>query len=232
MIFRDVGFSHRGADHDAIFMDGPNSTVEGGNTHVDPLDDVFGSAPNSPVLRPSNTDVDDSTKDDGTRYVRTEFSDVPKLRTTHVTNGYREGIAASKEQHIQAGFDEGYSLGAQLGLKAGRVLGQLEGIWHAVVASEQAKSKASVTHEEHEIVSELGGEAIAKMLADAEKELSVQALFGKEYFGADGIWTYDVPGQEDESETTFEHVATAHPALKKWDEQLTSLAGKLGLVLR
>ncbi|KAJ1904717.1 hypothetical protein IWQ60_012407 [Tieghemiomyces parasiticus] len=46
-----------------------------------------------------------------------------RLHGIHGTAGYREGIAESREAHIQAGFDKGF----REGLQAGMALGILEG---------------------------------------------------------------------------------------------------------
>lgn len=53
------------------------------------------------------------------------LSDLPALRRTHLTDGYRAGLAEGKEQPeiAQKGFDEGYPAGAELGLRVGWVLG-------------------------------------------------------------------------------------------------------------
>src|ERR1700761_2373964 len=101
-----------------ILMNNPGTEDEPtrpSTEYIDPLDDVFGSAPASPTLAAQRNDDNTTVQSPSTRAAHP--SDVPRLRSTHVTNGYREGIAASKEQHIQAGFDEGYSLGAEVALK-------------------------------------------------------------------------------------------------------------------
>ena len=214
-----------------IFMNtlGTNDNFTSTSSYVDPLDDVFGSAPTSPVL---STDDYERSHDVGsyvTRPPAPEPSDIPRLRSTHITNGYREGIAASKEKHIQEGFDEGYSLGAELGMKAGWCLGALEGIWHALPERTPATDAAAAS-------TSSGNAAVTKetvhgMLKDVGEDLKVQRLFGEEYFGQDGIWLYDVPGQEHEGETTFAAVTMAHPLVKKWLDAVNELARALGMQL-
>ncbi|EQK99476.1 ABC1 domain containing protein [Ophiocordyceps sinensis CO18] len=74
------------------------------NTHliVDAsLDDVFGSASPEPQDAASHP------------------SDMLRLQSDHTTTGYREAIAVAKASTIQAGFDEGFSLGATVGSRAG-----------------------------------------------------------------------------------------------------------------
>ncbi len=55
-------------------------------------------------------------------------SDIPQLRRTHVTNGYREGLSAAKETSLQTGFDVGFPIGAAAGMKAGWIIGVLQGL--------------------------------------------------------------------------------------------------------
>ena len=55
------------------------------------------------------------------------LSDLPSLRRQHMTEGYREGLAQGKAKVMQSGFDDGYPIGVMIGLRAGRVLGVLEG---------------------------------------------------------------------------------------------------------
>ena len=197
--------------------------------YVDPLADVFGSPPPSPNLTAQH---DGANAAAARARPADDPSDVPRLRSIHVTNGYREGIAASKEQHIQEGFDEGYSLGAEVALKAGFLLGVLEGVYHALVAQSSGTSASSAATADGGI-SELAKikEEVEKMLEEAEEELKVEKLFSKDYFGEDGIWLYDVPGREDEGEVTFARVAEGHPVVKSWSERLRGVCESVSLDL-
>ncbi|KAI7223943.1 hypothetical protein KC333_g159 [Hortaea werneckii] len=107
-----------------------------------------------------------------------------QLRSLHVTGGYREGIAVSKEKHMQEGFDEGYTLGAELGLKAGWCLGALEGIGHALAASTVSHPAAEKTSnsDQNDLITL---DSTRKLLEAAEEELKVENLFGRTYFGED-----------------------------------------------
>lgn len=241
--FDDIYTSSPGTpEHDLM----PHTEVQTQEHVINPLDDVFGSAPSSPALNPTSDANATSNAEDGGGGVNGaraiggnglggEMSDIHRLRSTHVTNGYREGIAASKEQHIQAGFDEGYSLGAELGLKVGGVLGALEGLWFACRATE-AKTSRKIDGGDGQGESGAGGgvgsEGVKTVLSEAEEQLDMKVLFGEKYFGSDGIWIYEVPGQDDESETTFEKVAAAHPIVVVWEAKVKSLAAELGLSLR
>lgn len=196
-------------------VDEPSTTAP-----IDPLDDVFGSAPSSPVLPAHHSNGGgDAAPTPGAQYA--ERSDVRRLRSIHVTNGYREGIAVSKEKHIQAGFDEGYSLGGEIGVKAGFYLGVLEGICQAVGRLDKDKHAGLV-------------EEVRKMYADAQEELKMERLLSPEYFGEDGIWLYDVPGQDEESDlrVTFRDVAAKHPVLVMWGERFEDISQRLALRLK
>lgn len=195
---------------------------EADDAHVDPLDDVFGSAPPSPAHESVESRPDEATI---TRPSALDPSDIPRLRSTHVTSGYREGIAVSKERHIQEGFDEGYCLGAELGMKAGWCLGALEGMWYALL-----RDAPSVEGENADEVSDgLSRAEIGAVRTTAAKELEVSYLCGRQYFGEDGIWLYDVPRSDSEEDPTLEQVAVAHPVLREWTQELAALSSRLHL---
>lgn len=237
-VFVNFASGGRQEDHDSPTAH-PSSDTHG---YEDPLDDVFGSAPSSPA--PGINQNEDgfefpSPPAAETRRDIQDPSDIPRLRSVHVTNGYREGLSASKEQHVQAGFDEGYSLGAELGLKVGWVLGVLEG---CVMALPPRLSREGMARGGDVGVRDsgegvggtvgLGRESVRAELARAEKELSMRHLFGDEFFGSDGVWTYPVPGHEEggsEENVTFERVAAAHPLVVRWERRVRELAERLGL---
>ena len=177
------------------------STVEPTNGSA-LLDDVFSdSRPSSPTgtapetLQPS------------------EPSEIPRLRTIHTTAGYRDGIASSKIASLQPGFDEGYSLGAVLGLRVGNMLGIIDGISNAL-------RDVKGMEEERGRILELSGQA--------KQELDLRNIFGRDFWGDDGIWKYDVLQMEEEQEggVTFEKVADAHPLLSKWRIKVEELMGR------
>ncbi|THY04422.1 essential protein-like protein Yae1 [Aureobasidium pullulans] len=181
-------------------------------------DDIFGSSPNSPILsghQENENDIDVPAH--VLNAANSERSDIPRLRSTHVTNGYRDGISVSKAEHVQHGFDEGFSLGAVIGIKSGFLLGVLEGIVRAIQAS------ATIATEAKEDV-------IAKFVL-ARSELGLQSLFGREWFGEDGIWKFDVKGKNEE-EVTFRDVADAHPLVDKWVKEVENLKKKFGFEIQ
>jgi hypothetical protein len=195
---------------------------------IDPLDDVFGSAPSSPILRVEGSeDTEGGPQDQASTHLQ-HPSDIPRLRSIHVTNGYREGIAASKEQHLQIGFDEGYSLGAEIGLKAGWCMGVLDGLMNAV------RSKHANENDEHgEYVSE--GD-MRSLVNEAKEDLKMENLCGRDYIGEDGIWLYPIPGLDDVtlgsgSDVAFDQVAAAHPIIAKWVAKVMGVSQKLNLDL-
>lgn len=138
-------------------------------------------------------------------------SDIPRLRSTHTTAGYRAGISVSKTQSLQPGFDEGYSLGGVFGLRVGYIVGALEGIWAAYDTQSGEKSRLS------------------NILNQARHELRIEKVFAPEYWDKDGVWTYEVTGEQ--HEVTFEEVAQQHPVVRKWDERVKEEIQNAGLKL-
>lgn len=160
-------------------------------------------------------------------------SDIPRLRTTHATSGYRDGITASKASTLQAGFDEGYPLGAGFGLRVGWVLGVLEGLYIALGRGRTGVGERVEGKGERE--------RVGAMLKAAREELSVERVFGGEWWRGDGSWGYEVLGEaggEGEGngegkeegtgveevtgkgwgtgEVTFKEVVEGHPVVREW----------------
>ncbi|ATY61218.1 ABC1 domain containing [Cordyceps militaris] len=165
----------------------------------DPLDDVFGA--------------DDAGDDDAPNVVSrapesTHPTDMSRLQAEHSTSGYREGVSVAKEASIQPGFDEGFSLGATIGQRAGHLIGLVEGISNALepLGSEESADAA-------------------RLLSQAREELSTRHIFSADYWAPDGNWTYPVNNPRDTGgEVLFSDVAEAHPLISKWtaivDEQV------------
>jgi hypothetical protein len=79
----------------------------------------------SPSASAIDADIwEDETGDHATEEV---LSDLPAMKRQHMNDGYREGLTASKAKVMQAGFDEGYPIGVQIAMRAGPILGMLEG---------------------------------------------------------------------------------------------------------
>lgn len=191
---------------------------------TDALDDIFGSAPNSPLARAAVAENDDGIDFEALdappapATTSGERSDIPRLRSMHVTTGYRDGIAESKAQFVQEGFDEGFSLGAVLGLKTGWLLGVLEGLVRAVNGDVGAAD-------------EVKGE-VREEFVKAREELALTRVFGREYFGEDGIWKFVVEGEAADGGVTFLEVADAHPLVAEWTARIGELEGRFGLDLK
>ena len=166
----------------------PSSTSTSTSTFPSP--DIF-----SDVFSTSRTPSPDNTPD------------LARLRQTHTTSGYRDGITAGKSSHLQAGFDEGYLLGGRFGLKIGWILGVAEGLSH--------------------LQEEGGG---GWRWEEAERELAVENVFGREWFGEGGVWKYDVGEEEGEGEgVTLDRIVERHPLVRKWVERVRQGARRLGL---
>lgn len=71
-----------------------------------------------------------------------------------------------------------------------------------------------------------------KVLGEARRELVVERVFEREWWGEDGIWKFEV-GEEGEGggeeEVTFAMVAEGHPLLKRWLERIRAEMGRLGV---
>lgn len=177
----------------------PTTAVSNVTTTNDIFDDIFSASPprssRLPVESETNTEALAESLDNAHLQER---SDIPRLQSQHSTAGYREGITTSKGTFMQEGFDEGYMLGAELGMRGGWIIGVLEGIVHGGQGVERVKT----------------------LLKEARQELSIKGLYAPGYFGQDGIWTYDVgektEGQEEDEELDFRKVAAAHPVIRKW----------------
>lgn len=179
----------------------------------DDFDDVFGSAPPSPTFEHDSHTIHET----GFRSGNLEPSDIPRLKEKHETEGYRDGVTKGKAESVQKGFDEGYNLGAVLGLRIGKILGLLEGICAALKAGgEEYKVEA---------------ERIEALWTDAKRELTTQNVFGREWWGEDGIWKFEVSGERDEKEVVFTDVAGAHPLLMKWENVVGEEVKRWGLDL-
>ncbi|KAI4177105.1 MAG: hypothetical protein LQ343_000587 [Gyalolechia ehrenbergii] len=177
------------------------------------LSDIFSD---SPPASPSSTTP-----------CSAEPSDIPRLRSTHVTNGYREGIASSKDQALQPGFDEAYPLGAILGLCVGYILGILEGLCAAYGRGKPESIGIRRDGEKGVDLENSEGEKVLDLLIQARRELKVENLFGKEYLGSDGMFAYEVRGKEEE--VTFWDVADQHPVVRKWLGRVRDEVRKTGI---
>jgi hypothetical protein len=177
--------------------------------HEDPLDDIYGSAPSSPVI--SGTEA---LSLDGPRQRAHEIlSDLPSRQRALDTDAYREGLATSKGIYVQEGFDEGYSLGANLGVRVGYILGVLQGFtaaWKGHNTDFHQESKNAYTM--------------------AQKELAIEELLGQQWITEEGIWNWHVQGVEEDP--TFKEVAEQHPVVHKWMTTVESMAEKWDVDLK
>ena len=165
--------------------------------YEDPLDDIFGSDSEAPPFGSGSREQVHADQN--------LPPDTRRLQVTHSTTGYREGITEGKAQSIQAGFDEGYGLGANIGLKAGHILGLLEGITAAL----GQHSAGDADHpNEHARVNQL--------LVSARVELKTESIFDEACWTPDGSWKYDVESSRHDGEILFEDVAEAPPLITKW----------------
>ncbi|KAI1497922.1 hypothetical protein F5X99DRAFT_395351 [Biscogniauxia marginata] len=174
------------APRDEFFIQ-MNSAREPAVAYQDHLGDVFGL----------DTDLPEQSVPHG----NIEISlDSRRLQTQHTTEGYREGITVGKAESIQAGFDEAFGLGANIGLKAGQILGLLEGLAAA------RHGRDTDNHSAH----------ADQLLLDGRNELKTEVLFDEEYWEPNGNWKYHVRSPKGDDQIVFEHIASEHPVILKW----------------
>ncbi|KAK3077551.1 hypothetical protein LTS18_009932 [Coniosporium uncinatum] len=196
---------------------------------------------------PSNNHFDDifggSDDEADNQHNEGHPSDITRLRQSHTTAGYRDGISASKAQHVQEGFDEGFALGAEIGQRVGWILGVLEGIVVGLKAAlaKLQKEGGRAEQEKCEVLFSRFQEG-RDMFRRAKEELAIQKVFGKEWFGEEGVWTYDVPVLDREGTgpvvadggediMTFRDVAHAHPLVNRWKGLVEGLVETCGVDL-
>ncbi|KAF2271058.1 hypothetical protein CC78DRAFT_538744 [Lojkania enalia] len=172
----------------------------------DPLDDIYGSAPSSPVVPPSHA------LDRNHAHEHEILSDLPSRQRALDTDAYREGLSHSKGQFVQEGFDEGYSLGANFGQRVGYILGVLHGFVSALRGYDDARGKEAV-----------------ELLNAAQTDLAIQELLGRQWVNEEGIWKWEV--QRKGEEVTFREVADQHPVIKHWTAKVSETAHKWGVDL-
>ncbi|OJD21973.1 hypothetical protein ACJ73_06687 [Blastomyces percursus] len=161
------------------------------------LDDIFGTSPanqhqhslnnngsSNIAAQPRQRDLD----------LDREPSDLPFLRRQHVTAGYRDGISMTKGEHVQRGFDGGFPVGAELGLRVGTVLGVLEGLVAAAAAAARRTAGGGDGDFKGSGTRRGAGDDVAAIFEAAKKELSVQNVFGAAADDVDGGGVDGQPG--------------------------------------
>lgn len=163
--------SHAAVDQPHIHHEAPNNT----------FDDVFGDDGGDDEILSGNQHANHP-------------SDMRRLESEHTTAGYREGLAIGKQQWLQAGFDEGYGMGAAVAVRAGQLLGLLEGIAEAI-EGEDSRMEA--------------------LLNEAKTELAIDKMLSGAYWTGEGLWKYEIDeglGQHAKNATGGER----HPLVQKW----------------
>jgi len=84
----------------------------------------------------------------GQPQVESLLSDLPSVKRQHMNDGYREGLSLGKAKVMQQGFDDGYPVGVMIALRAGKVLGTIEGVLTAKDASDTQKAAVRKTYEQ------------------------------------------------------------------------------------
>ncbi|KAK4132819.1 hypothetical protein BT67DRAFT_463428 [Trichocladium antarcticum] len=201
---RDPDIFHTMTSHTPAPPDTSEDNAHGNTTTTD---DVWGTSPpiHQPFYAPPHHHHHDHHQ---------HPSDIPRLSQAHTNAGYRDGITLAKARTAQAGFDEGYGLGATIGARAGQLLGVLEGLAAAVGLHSLSQQRGSGrggdgggdggADEGKEEAARLGA-----LLAEARRELSVRG---------GGL-------------VVFADVAAAHPLVRKWDGIVRGEAERYGVDL-
>jgi hypothetical protein len=116
-----------------------------------------------------------------------------------------------------------------MGLRVGAILGTLEGIWSAVAKREKLKSAPILEHGgvriERETPAQTEAERLRALVIKARNELRTEGVFGKEYWGTDGIWTYEVK----EGDGGWKDVVDAHPLIESWEKVVKTEVDRVAL---
>jgi hypothetical protein len=67
---------------------------------------------------------------------------------------------------------------------------------------------------------------VSRAVRDANYELAVEKVFGKEWWDEGGVWKWEVTGGD---EVSLDDVVGAFPLLKKWGDRVQVLVAKRGL---
>lgn len=74
-----------------------------------------------------------------------EVTSTNHLKRTHIKQGYVDGLSNAKEASLQTGFDDGYPIGAQLGIRVGSILSKLA-LRGNIETFETAKRELNITN--------------------------------------------------------------------------------------
>jgi hypothetical protein len=91
-------------------------------------DDIWADSPPRSSSQHTGADADTTRPDPRPIPAAAVLSDLPTVRRRRMADGYRDGLSHSKAQVMQRGFDDGYPIGVQVAMRAGRILGILEGL--------------------------------------------------------------------------------------------------------
>ena len=121
-----------------------------------------------------------------------------------------------------------------MGLRIGQILGVLEGLSKAVetaLGRAKASNRDKDAEESVEIVALAQEASTLSVLSNrAATELSVGNIFGRDYWSADGTWSYEVDtSTREEDGPVFTDVVSGHPLVKGWESQVSTLMERFGI---
>lgn len=94
----------------------------------------------------------------------------------HFNQGYLEGLTEAKKVYTSLGFNENYGKCAFIGVKAGRLLGLLEGL--QFYFEKQGETRENL-------------ENLKRWIKKVEKQLEINKVFSEEYLESNGLLKYD-----------------------------------------
>jgi hypothetical protein len=120
-----------------------------------------------------------------------------------------------------------------MGMRLGGVVGALEGVFAALAKSGNTAGRKGAIAEvaaggvELRKDSEVDGEEkrVKALLESARRELVTEEVFGRAYWGLDGVWTYEVK----ETGNGWKDIVDAHPLVRKWEAIVTEEVGRRNL---
>lgn len=112
-------------------------------------------------------------------------------------------------------------MGATMGLRIGQIIGTLEGVWSTVRKANKAAENSG----------DIGGadrseeERLRDLVLRARHDLRTEGVYGKEYWGPGGIWTYEAK----EGDGGWSDIVDAHPLVQKWEKTVRVEVVKVNL---
>jgi hypothetical protein len=148
----------------------------------------------SPATAVTSPSVDENENEDIWGDGEDVLSDLPLRKRQQMTDGYREGLSIGKARVMQNGFDQGYPIGVQIGLRVGPIMGVLEAYLaskstDAVLGMREMVKTTYATAVEALSIAELLKNSNEEKLMEATT-IPASALATIEYWEAKGVYLW------------------------------------------